>query len=105
MNSTCMACRHHSALVSRIRRPLRFAVTVQTRTCFFPRFTDTFLHLPAPSSTFPQLPTGSQLLQTAASLLPPDLQRGLDAKEQLSNAGLLLDQLGSVFDEVRECVY
>ncbi len=28
-----------------------------------------------------------------------------DAKEQLSNAGLLLDQLGSVFDEVRARVY
>lgn len=45
------------------------------------------------------LPSSSQLLQQAASLLPPVL--GADEFGQLSKAALALDQLASVANEVR----
>ncbi|GIL85485.1 hypothetical protein Vretimale_13417 [Volvox reticuliferus] len=50
--------------------------------------------LPLPS----QLPSGADLLRGVASLLPREL--GLDRAGQLSGAGLLIDQIPSVFGEV-----
>ncbi|GIL67641.1 hypothetical protein Vafri_20982 [Volvox africanus] len=50
--------------------------------------------LPLPS----QLPSGADLLRGVASLLPREL--GLDTAGQLSGAGLLIDQIPSVFGEV-----
>ncbi|KAG2502253.1 hypothetical protein HYH03_000739 [Edaphochlamys debaryana] len=54
--------------------------------------------LPLPLPRPDQLPTGGDVLRTMASFLPRDL--GLDAAGQLSRAGLLLDQIPSVFNEV-----
>ncbi|KXZ45823.1 hypothetical protein GPECTOR_50g617 [Gonium pectorale] len=54
------------------------------------------LPLPIPLPT--TLPSGGQVLQAVASLLPREL--GLDRAGQLSGAGLLLDQIPAVFDEV-----
>ncbi|KAG2439662.1 hypothetical protein HXX76_005012 [Chlamydomonas incerta] len=56
------------------------------------------LQLPIPLPT--QLPTGSQVLGVMASLLPPELRGAADRAGQLSGAGLLLDQIPSVFGEV-----
>lgn len=42
-----------------------------------------------------------QVLGAMASLLPPELRNAADRAGQLSGAGLLLDQIPSVFGEVR----